>query len=1412
MTTVTHTALDDAFAQMNREQAELMNVQSRVHILQDNVSTLATVVMLDQSGTQSTQLLLGTAQQNLLSALAQQSDATHASERCEAKEAALRTEQSAIADQIADLQRQNDALRDQRTALGAERTALKAVLNPLQKELKDIKKQLNAIQDALRQKKQDPALIAERDATNTSIMATRGKIDVMKATKDILDQRDDVIHTSIAAKNDEIRGLKSRLRVLGKEITVTHGQWAALQTQLAAASANVAALRTEVQKERDALDAAMAQEIRDGGLLDRTRHDLLLAGEQMQKEAADVEAAQTVIADLLQKTMPQAPALPAAAVRESTVAARSSVAVTRNGDWLELRTRHFNGDQVFRLGDTVITPSKGNSVMTIPHWAAPEAIRWNLEAIQSEIDRQMVWNQVTAPAAASRDVFKTSSLGRWTVEIGAPDGTTTRVSPDQLISDIGGIPGLTGSAPEGRTGRELVGASPRIVSRPMGEEVSIQIENMPAGYTLQIERGKPWEYHQTIFKKVITPGSFAVAVDNQGRFLHWTILGPTGEFVDDRVFDPYREVAWPLPMIPSPFPPGTKDLPLAVAMNTTDGPLAIASLSDGTDPLPAGSLLVRPTAGRDVRLAFAPNGAGRVMLHGQLNDLDRRGGDGITVTLAVRKADGTLRELWSRSAANGAPLLLGLLPQELVNFDLAAGESVVLTVSSGSGQAVDDRCDAVHVDVDVALLPEFSASTSDKYPMGSVAAGLKSHVGSDIIDRVELFPAGQLNLASSSDDIARAMMGTAYDGLSDTGKSSMRSGIETAQAAAWTMMVGVVQQEFDWVLLKMNGVAMPPSDAPYNDGHQGTYLAQIPNLPSRAHIRNVLWEHREELYTSVYVRCIADSGSVLTNAKLEAQRNEQREAKLFDTLRTAGLITANNMAPLQRLLDQQLALDRIYIDHTGTPDRSGWMVADFQNFDTKVAERSTLVAGLKTDTTTEGGLFRQLVTAKSPLDLKTLDARRDSNEYISLSPGEKTSISFHVDSPFYLNASIESLQGGLSMALQKDGMELWHSHRKAGDGISMSGPLLETGDYEIELRCDETEMLIKQSQMDMGIITKDPYSYVLNLSLAPQSKSKIVGKISREGRPEVFDVSMSVVAFDEYGNKVSKDPSTGKDIVIDPNKNTWIVIHGRTDEETSTKIQDLARSLPSGSNDQVITIDWSGAAADNFIGVGLDGANWITKVGDWVANQLKALGITDGHQIRIAGHSWGSFVAFEIATHFGKVQVIVALDSASDSALMNDYAASRVNFAAVSENSWAFHSSVFGSYTRALTARFAIDMQDYSSLPLPLTVGGLGKEALEAYYFKHAGAVYLFSDLLKSNANGSATRLQKRFALDSLLTGKGPNGTEETGSYDGTLWVQYEERTIFGEKVLVPVIADHNFSVDPVESGSSSDSSSSPSH
>lgn len=180
--------------------------------------------------------------------------------------------------------------------------------------------------------------------------------------------------------------------------------------------------------------------------------------------------------------------------------------------------------------------------------------------------------------------------------------------------------------------------------------------------------------------------------------------------------------------------------------------------------------------------------------------------------------------------------------------------------------------------------------------------------------------------------------------------------------------------------------------------------------------------------------------------------------------------------------------------------------------------------------------------------------------------------------------------------------------------------------------------------------------------------------------------------------RIDGDGRLGQPIVDQP---TWIVIHGRSSD--AKDFYSLAAAIAARQPEyQVLLLDWSEGAADNFP-TGLNGAEWIPVVADWAYETLKAQGLA-GQQISLLGHSWGAYVAYDIAsawtdgTHRG-VHSIIALDPASAGIGLSLHA---LKLSAVADHSWAFFDNdACGSAEFALTADECFDLvfdQNISSI------------------------------------------------------------------------------------------------------------------
>lgn len=247
------------------------------------------------------------------------------------------------------------------------------------------------------------------------------------------------------------------------------------------------------------------------------------------------------------------------------------------------------------------------------------------------------------------------------------------------------------------------------------------------------------------------------------------------------------------------------------------------------------------------------------------------------------------------------------------------------------------------------------------------------------------------------------------------------------------------------------------------------------------------------------------------------------------------------------------------------------------------------------------------------------------------------------------------------------------------------------------------------------------------------NRSFVDGVVSLGGRPDPYSVELKRIDGAENTTAIQSDIRT------------WVVIHGRGDGafKPESTILPLAKAIVENAGGdgipfQVLMLDWSQSAGDNFSeDFGLRGALWIPNVARWAARTLDAIGI-HGSQLNLIGHSWGTFVAFEISEQIARfstlapqpVNTLVALDPAADA--WGGYRASRVDYKKYTKWSWAFEGSLYGSKTRASTALESFE------------VHAPGKDARET----HGNVVRLFTTIVKQP---EAALFSGRLSLSQLL-------------------------------------------------------------
>lgn len=391
----------------------------------------------------------------------------------------------------------------------------------------------------------------------------------------------------------------------------------------------------------------------------------------------------------------------------------------------------------------------------------------------------------------------------------------------------------------------------------------------------------------------------------------------------------------------------------------------------------------------------------------------------------------------------------------------------------------------------------------------------------------------------------------------------------------------------------------------------------------------------------------------------------------------------------------------------------------------------------------------------------------------------------------------------IDLTLSGGGLKNPYTSNKSGMSGESISSLLPPGTYTLVIadKTDYTSQNLNENEKSTLTLPIVP----VGINIQPHRSQHIQGCMSIAGSPYALPVSMSVAEFEFEQRKTDINRISTLDI----SKPVWIVIHGRTDRSDSDPMEELARTLQA-HDVQVVTLDWRAGAADNFGPIDLNGSKWIAETGRWTSNQLKSLGFSK-QNINIVGHSWGTFVGYELAANYDGINSFIALDPAKDSALLaSRYNESTVNFANASLISHAFHSSFFGSKDLALTAdrTFRIKAEEnYENGTFDIraiqsllrteyyeAAALLGiDEGLDAWR-EHGFAVTLFSRLLEESLNNSDLGISTLFkpqimGSSSSSLQEGPDHYEgifnvepfKISNRDGKTWWKAGNYQFFGE-------------------------------
>jgi len=397
--------------------------------------------------------------------------------------------------------------------------------------------------------------------------------------------------------------------------------------------------------------------------------------------------------------------------------------------------------------------------------------------------------------------------------------------------------------------------------------------------------------------------------------------------------------------------------------------------------------------------------------------------------------------------------------------------------------------------------------------------------------------------------------------------------------------------------------------------------------------------------------------------------------------------------------------------------------------------------------------------------------QEDKPRDLLMKPGKTSTITFSVPEKSMVNIwTTGSSFRNVDLSLQAAG-KTYISEHAAGMGDSLSY-VLETGTYTLNVK-NATSYFME---------TPVNFLQPIHVRIVKYNPTKIEGMVSA-----ATNTVVPVILSGWQGTSLN----SGQPL--------WVVVHGRGDSPDSDKMIELAQSLR-GKGYQVATLDWSAGAAENsFLRGELHGTTWVESTGSWAADQLRSVGFT-GDKIFAAGHSWGSFVVYEIgnvykngvlnqnnANGFG-IQGIVALDSAINPLPANTYDETKVNFGSVSKVSWALRSSTFGSQGRANTAKANFEVmipaeyqrcKDLNINPFIADYGDTSRciiesDALSQIIRQHGYAVSLFASIVRDNY-GDASLANLKVA--DLMAEKTPPIKLDPLKPDGTIWVGLEKVT-----------------------------------
>lgn len=343
--------------------------------------------------------------------------------------------------------------------------------------------------------------------------------------------------------------------------------------------------------------------------------------------------------------------------------------------------------------------------------------------------------------------------------------------------------------------------------------------------------------------------------------------------------------------------------------------------------------------------------------------------------------------------------------------------------------------------------------------------------------------------------------------------------------------------------------------------------------------------------------------------------------------------------------------------------------------------------------------------------------------------------------------------------------------KQAPGNASVLPPTASLHDYKLS-KLDQQDF-IDQVYLNLGRATKLGGAKAANKNIL-QAGARYYGLLVAKGGMPYYESFYGVPVTTSYVIKLKMTLLSGRLATSDGTPirkgldDTWISVHGRADTtlqpaagESEGNMRPLGRALaqaPGSKVGQVLLLDWSRMA--DASGLSLSEAAFTPAVGYRASEVLAGAGIP-GSKTCVVGHSWGTFVAFEMGKT-SKLKRLIALDPAT--AGHGGYDDSQVKFSTVAGKSWSFVAAygAFGHEGKAGTAHesFVLYDDDYPNtipLPLPSTtafvmqLGVYGNVWYNEYLALHTAPVLLFTHFLKQNHGGGFTdNISPYFSLEQM--------------------------------------------------------------